>query len=48
MSKVKNKPLTKIEIQAILDAMLFTQDRTIVSNAHVRAFRKIKRRIKHG
>ncbi len=36
------KGLMPIEIQSIVDAMLYTQENTITSDAHVRAFKKIK------
>lgn len=32
-----------IEIQSIIDALLYTQENAVVSDAHVRAFKKIKK-----
>ena len=37
-----DRGLTLIEIQSIIDALLYTQENTVTSDAHVRALNKIK------
>lgn len=45
-SSDKGNRFTKIELQSLVDALIYTQENTVVSNAHCRALKKLKRRLR--